>query len=136
MRLCFLGTKDMDDPTRRIDPGSDPDTWKLPKWHPDWDGEFEIESLRALAKTITDSPVLSVGFTSFGDGYARLDVFRGKILIGLVYVNRSDDRSLPEFSIYAGAEETELHTTDSESAIAFLERFESPLPDDGDVNES
>lgn len=120
----------MDESNHTYRPDSDPTAWVLPQWHPDWDGEFQLESLREFAKSLRSSTAFRVGLSIIEEGYAHLDVLREQDIIGSVYVNRSEEPTVPQFSIFAGADEEELHTTNAASAIEFLERVKSPLSND------
>lgn len=95
----------------------DPNLWQVPQWHPDWDGDFEFAGLRSVAKAVLDATDLDVKLSIVEEGYMHVDVFGGSTRIGMVYVNRADDPSVPQFSIYAGAEDDELTTTDVVAAV-------------------
>jgi hypothetical protein len=108
----------------------DPDHWQLPKWHPDWDGDFTFAGLRTFAKTVHDSSDLDAKLAIIEDGYAHLDMFLGVMRIGLVYVNRGGDRAVPLFSVYAGEKDDELTTVDIASALRFLNERRTQFPED------
>lgn len=98
----------------------DPNLWQIPQWHADWDGEFQFASLRAFATAVFDRTDLGVGLAIVEEGYARLEVFCGATRIGVVYVNRAEDRSVATFAVFAGAEDDELNTTDVAAGVRFL----------------
>jgi hypothetical protein len=106
----------------------DPDLWETPDWHPDWDGAFTFDGLRACAKALLRGN-LTPELTIVEDGYAHLDVFSGPTRVGLVYVNRGDNRETPKFSVYAGAGDDELHTEDVEAAVAFMQARRTAFPE-------
>src|SRR5687768_8698919 len=97
----------------------DPDRWQLPDWPWGWGGPFEFESLRAFWKALLPTN-LHAKLDAFEESYVRLEVFRRPTRTGLVYVNRADDKVTPLFSVFAGAEDEELHTPDIPAAVAFL----------------
>jgi Cys-tRNA synthase (O-phospho-L-seryl-tRNA:Cys-tRNA synthase) len=108
----------------------DPNLWQIPQWHPDWDGDFMFAGLRAAAKAVLDATDLDAKLTIVEDGYAHVDVFIAATRIGLVHVNRADDPSVPQFTVYAGAEDEELTTTDLGAAVRFLDKHRTAFPED------
>jgi hypothetical protein len=108
----------------------DPNLWSVPQWHADWDGEFLFASLRTFAEALHDGTDLDARLAIIVEGYAHLDVFDGAMRIGLVYVNRGDDRSIPSFTVFAGAEDDEQTTTDIEAAVRFLDQRRSAFQED------
>ena len=108
----------------------DPNLWQIPQWHADWDGEFQFAGLRTFAKALHDGTDLDATLSIIEEGYARLEVFGSAMLIGLVYVNRGDDPSIPLFTVYAGAEDEELTTTDNAAAVRFLDQRRTAFPED------
>lgn len=108
----------------------DPDHWEIPNWHPDWDGDFTFAGLRAFAKALHDATDLDAKLAIIEDGYAHLDVFKGAMRIGIVYVNRGDGGCAPQFSVYAGAEDQELTTADVGAGLRFLDDQQTLFPED------
>jgi hypothetical protein len=108
----------------------DPSLWQLPKWHPDCDGDFQFAGLRAFAKAVLDSTDLDAKLAIIDEGYARVEVFSGTMRIGQVYVNRGNEPEVPDYSIFAGEEDNELHTRKIAVAIRFLNTHRTPHPDD------
>jgi hypothetical protein len=98
----------------------DPKLWQIPQWHADWDGEFQFAGLRTFAKALHFGTDLDAKLAIVEEGYAHIEVFEQAMLIGLVYVNRGDAPSLPLFSVYAGAHDDELTTSDVAAAVQFL----------------
>lgn len=108
----------------------DPDLWQIPQWHADCDGEFQFEGLRTFANALHDGTDLDAALSIIEEGYARLELFDRAMLIGLVYVNRGDDASIPSFTVYAGSEDDELTTTDIAAAVRFLHERRTAFPED------
>jgi hypothetical protein len=108
----------------------DPNLWQIPQWHADWDGDFQFAGLRRFANALHDGTDLDARLSIIEEGYARVAVFDNATLIGLVYVNRGDDTSIPLFTVYAGAEDDELTTTDIEAAVRFLDQRRTAFPED------
>ena len=101
-------------------PRVDPNLWQIPSWHPDGDGEFQFGALGAFARALHATSDLGAQLSIIEEGYARLEIFEGARKIGLVYVNRAEDRSIPLFSVYAGESDSELTTTYMFEGIQFL----------------
>ena len=108
----------------------DPKLWQVPQWHADWDGDFQFASLRTFAEALHGGTDLDAKLAIIEEGYARLEVFDHAMLIGLVYVNRGDDASMPLFTVYAGAEDDELTTTDIPAAVRFLGQRRTAFAED------
>jgi len=108
----------------------DPKLWQIPQWHADWDGAFQFTSLQTFAKALQDATDLDVTLSIIEEGYVRLEVFGTAARIGMVYVNRGDDPLIPLFTVYAGAEDDELTTTDAAAALEFLDRRQTSLKED------
>ena len=107
----------------------DPNLWQIPQWHPDWDGDFQFAGLRTFAKAVHDGTDLDATLSIIEEGYARLEVFASALRIGLVYVTRGDDASIPLFTVYAGAEDDELTTGDIAAAVRFLDERRTAFPE-------
>ena len=108
----------------------DPNLWQIPQWHADWDGEFQFAGLRRFANALHDGTDLDARLSIIEEGYAHLEVIDSAMRIGLVYVNRGDDPSIPLFTVYAGAEDDDLTTTDIAAAVRFLDQRRTPFPED------
>lgn len=112
---------------------TNPELWQLPKWHPDCDGDFLFAGLRTVANALLSETDLDAKLAIIEDGYARLEVFDGKTPIGLVYVSRANRGDKPPamlFTVYAGADDDELTTTDVAAAVGFLDARRTALPRD------
>src|SRR5262245_2462601 len=107
----------------------DPNLWQIPQWHADGDGDFQFEALRTFAMAVHGGTDLDARLSIIEEGYARLEVLDGATLTGLVYVNRGD-ASIPRFTVYAGAEDDELTTTDVAAAVRFLNQRRTAFPED------
>ena len=110
----------------------DPSRWQIPQWHADWDGDFHFAGLRMFANRLHDSTDLDAMLSLIEEGYVHVDVFDGAMRIGLVYVNRGDDASIPLFTVYAGSEDDELTTTDITAAVRFLDQHRTAFPEDAE----
>lgn len=121
-----MGQLNIDDPMTRVDPN----LWPIPRWHADWDGEFQLAGLRSVAKALHDVTDLDARLSIIEEGYARLEIFDRAKRIGLVYVNRGDDRSVPLYTVYAGAVDDELTTNEVATAVRFLDQRRMALPED------
>lgn len=108
----------------------DPDLWQIPTWHPDWDGDFMFEGLRMIGKAVLAATDLDAKLAVIDEGSAHVDVFHGRTRIGFVHVNRGDCPTVPEFSVYAGADADELTTTDITAAVRFLDEHRTAFPED------
>jgi len=108
----------------------DPNLWQIPQWHADWDGEFQFAGLRTFAKALHGGTDLDATLSIIEEGYARLEVFDSATRTGLVYVNRDDDPLVPLFTVYAGAGDDELTTTDIAAAVRFLDQRRTAFPED------
>ena len=107
----------------------DPNLWQTPEWHTDWDGEFQFSALRGFARVLHAGTDLDARLAIIETGYARLEVFDGVRRIGMAYANRADDASLPSFTVYAGATDDELTTTDIAAALRFLDQRRTAFPE-------
>ena len=110
----------------------DPNLWQAPQWHPDWDGDFQFQCLRVFANSLLADTDLGVRLDVIEEGYARLEVFSGEVRIGEVYVNRAEDRTHPQFAVFAGAGGDELHTSNVAEGVSFLSARRTPYPDDAE----
>ena len=108
----------------------DPNLWQVPQWHPDWDGEFQFENLRVLANSLLADTHLAVRLDVIEEGYVRLEVFSGDVRIGEVYVNRAEDRSRPQFAVFAGTGGEELQTSNLAEGVFFLSTRRTAYPED------
>jgi hypothetical protein len=109
---------------------SDPNLWQIPKWHPDWDGDFTFAGLRTFANVLLARTDLDARLTIIEEGYAHLEVLSGTVRIGLVYVNRGDDCAVPQFTVYAGAGDDDLTTINVLAAVRFLDTHRMRFPED------
>ena len=117
-------------------PRAHPNLWQLPQWHPDWDGDFTFAALRTVALALLEHTDLDPRLAIVCDGYAHLDVYSGPTRTGIAHVNRAiADSSIPEFSLYAGAENDELTTTDLAAAIRFLNERRTAFPENPEDND-
>ena len=108
----------------------DPNLWQIPKWHPDCDGDFMFAGLRAFARAVLDSTDLNAKLAIIEEGLAHVEVFSSATRIGLVYVNRGKEPGVPQYSVFAGANDDELHTRKITVAVRFLDAHRTPYPDD------
>ena len=108
----------------------DPNVWQVPQWHPDWDGEFQLENLRVFANSLLADTDLAVGLDVIEEGYARLEVFSGDVRTGEVYVNRAEDRTRPQFAVFAGTGGDELQTGNVAEGVSFLSGRRTAYPED------
>jgi len=99
---------------------ADSNAWRVPPWQPAWDGDFQFQGLRAFADAIGSATDLSSRPEVIEEGYVRLVVLCGVTVIGVLYVNRSENGVSPVFAVYAGADDDELQTTDVAAGVEFL----------------
>ncbi len=109
---------------------TDPILWQIPTWHPDCDGDFLFAGLRLFATALLNQTDLDAKLAIVEEGYAHLEVFHGATRIGLVYANRSHEPPTPMFTVYAGAEDDELSTTDIAATLRFLDEHRTAFPED------
>ena len=102
----------------------------MPQWHPDWDGDFQFQNLRVFANSLLSDTDLAVRLDVIEEGYARLEVFSGNVRIGEVYVNRAEDRTRPQFAVFAGTGGDELQTSNVPEGVRFFSARRTAYPED------
>src|SRR5687767_12969115 len=108
----------------------DPNLWQVPKWHRDWDGDFQFQNLRVFANSLMAASDLAFRLDVIEEGYVRLEVFSGDVRIGEVYVNRAEDRTHPRFAVFAGTGGDELQTSNVAEGVSFLSARRTAYRDD------
>ncbi len=107
----------------------DPGQWKYPDWQIEWDAKFTIDGLREIASAIINATDLRVELDLFDEGYARVNVFRGDMKIGEVYVNRTIEPSGRIYAIYYGEDDDEFHSAEIDVVVKLLTACRTRFPD-------
>ncbi|GAB1267023.1 hypothetical protein NBRC116493_02760 [Aurantivibrio infirmus] len=100
-----------------------PKEWKCPTdWHPDSDGEWEIEMLSRLASVLIEyDSSLNVELNLNDPTCAYFYITRDKTKLGEVYVNRKEAESdEPMYSIFYNLDETEYHGSSTTECVQRL----------------